>query len=58
MRTDLYIGSGPNLLYPGLTEIIRRTSALNLTIEAESESGIAEESKINTVLELRGKVYG
>ena len=58
MITDLYIGSGPNLIYPNLTEIIRGRSGLNLTMEFESSSGITEDSQINTVLELRGKIYG
>jgi len=58
MITELYIGSGPNLLYPGLTEIIRVNSYLNPTIELESSIGISLISKINTNVDLTGRVYG
>jgi hypothetical protein len=58
MITELYIGSGPNLLYPGLTEIIRKTSGLNPSIELDSEINISLVSKIHTTLDLRGKIYG
>lgn len=58
MITELYIGSGPNLLYPGLTEIIRKISPLNKDIEVDSPINMSFISKINPVLELKGRVYG
>ena len=58
MITELYIGSGPNLLYPGLTEIIRKNSELNQTLEFDSAVNISLISALNNSLELRSRVYG